>query len=313
MHVLVAGGSIFVGRAIVDHLMATGHRVSVLNRGTRPVPGAQQWIADFDDPASIGRALAGARFDAVVDLTSSSAVHVDALCDALGGRVSRWLYVSSAAVYCEDGRYPMPESHPLGRSAAWGEYGLEKLSAERRLCERVQDRPLFVLRPPYVYGPHNPAPREHWLWARLLAGRPVLIPGRGETPLQFLHADDLGAAVASALAADVDPTPHIYNVGQSDWGPINAYLEVLAQVSGTSLRTREVPYAELGVAPREFFPFRDYPCVLDPTRIERELGFEPARSLESGFAETFASCDPERLVSHLDTAAEDQILRRLDS
>lgn len=310
MRVLVAGGSVFVGRAIVDHLLGVGHAVVVLNRGTRHVAGAEQLVADRDDPPAVARALRHRRFDAVVDLTSLSAAHVDGLCDALGDRVARWIYVSSAAVYAEDGRFPMPESHPLGHSGVWGAYGLEKLAAERRTAERVGDRPVFLLRPPYVYGPGNPAPREHWLWARLVAGRPILVPGRGDTPLQFLHADDLGAAVAQVLAADAAPGAHAYNVGQPDWGSMRAYLEALARAAGAPLDVREVPYRELGVAPRAFFPFRDYACVLDVARIARELGWRPRRSLEAGLAETWASRAPGDLPS-LDTAAEDALLARL--
>lgn len=37
MNILVLGGTRFVGRAIVDRL-AEGHDVTLLNRGTRPLP-----------------------------------------------------------------------------------------------------------------------------------------------------------------------------------------------------------------------------------------------------------------------------------
>ncbi len=313
MDILIVGGSYFVGRSIVAHLIGSGHRIAVLNRGTRPVAGGEQLIADRNDTASMRNALAGRRFDAVADLTSRSRAHVDSLYDALGGRFARMLYISSAAVYAEDGRFPMAETHPVGPSAEWGDYGLEKLASERRLAERSAERPLFVLRPPYIYGPGNTAPREHWLWARLLAGRPILIPELGETPLQFLHADDLGRAVECALESDAASALHVYNVGHSDWVSVREYLEILARVSGTDLEMREVPYPALGVRPREFFPFRDYACVLDVAKIRSELSWEPSRALELGLAQTFQHCDRERLTEHLDTAAEDALLSRLEA
>ena len=314
MRILFLGGSYFVGRAIVRQLVADGNDVNLLNRGSRPIDGTHQLIADCDDTAAVQRVLAGQRkFDWVVDTLTASAKHVDSVCNALEDRFGGWLYISSAAVYTEDGSYPVAETHPVGASRQWGDYGRSKLASEQRLAQRCEalGRPFVSLRPPYIYGPDNPAPREHWLWSRLLAGRPILVPGDGDTPIQFLHATDLGRVVAHTLAQRDLSGTHFYNVGEPSWVTVRAYLEILARVSATSLDLRPVPYPSLGIKPRDFFPFRDYACVLDTAKIERELGWKPEISLERGMAQTFEQADSIQLAEKFDTEVEDRILARL--
>ncbi len=314
VEILFLGGSYFIGRAIAGRLLAAGHAVAVLNRGSRPVAGTEPIVADRDDPDAMARALRGRSFDAVVDTsgyTGSQATHA---ARALDGRFGRWIHLSSAAVYVEDGRHPMAETHPVGRSLQWGQYGFDKLAGELVLLREAERgrAPVFVLRAPYVQGPGNDAPREHWLWQRMLRDRPVLVPGEGATGIQLLHTDDLGRAVETLLAAPDRPGGFVYNVGNPDWGSMRAYLETLGRVAGVVPDLRPVPYGDLGVPPRSFFPFRDYPCVLDATRIEREHGFRPAFDLETGLRDTFASHDPEALArAPIDTEAEDEILSRI--
>ena len=68
MHVLIIGGTRFVGRHIVEELLAQGHRVSVLNRGVSPDPLPDEVVrlrADRTKPEEVRAALDGQSFDAV--------------------------------------------------------------------------------------------------------------------------------------------------------------------------------------------------------------------------------------------------------
>ncbi|HEX4477469.1 MAG TPA: NAD-dependent epimerase/dehydratase family protein, partial [Polyangiaceae bacterium] len=70
MEVLVIGGNRFVGRSLVLALLFRRHRVSVLNRGARATPsGVEHLVADRATDA-FDAALAGRRFDAVVDFAA---------------------------------------------------------------------------------------------------------------------------------------------------------------------------------------------------------------------------------------------------
>jgi nucleoside-diphosphate-sugar epimerase len=65
---LVLGGTGFVGRRLVEVLVAEGNLVTVLNRGVTPVelpPGVDRLVADRSHPASMRSALARSDWDAV--------------------------------------------------------------------------------------------------------------------------------------------------------------------------------------------------------------------------------------------------------
>lgn len=83
MHILVTGATGKVGRPLVDHLLAAGHRVRALTRDPRRPdlrPGPE-WIAgDLGDPASLSAAFAGV--DAVHLINFHGDAYAPILCGA---------------------------------------------------------------------------------------------------------------------------------------------------------------------------------------------------------------------------------------
>ena len=72
MNSLVLGGTGFVGRRLVEILVAEGNPVTVLNRGVTPIelpPGVDRLAADRSDPASMRSAVATSDWDAVFDVS----------------------------------------------------------------------------------------------------------------------------------------------------------------------------------------------------------------------------------------------------
>jgi NAD-dependent epimerase/dehydratase family protein len=91
--VLVIGGTGFVGRAVVDRLLATGHRPTLFNRGrTPPLPGVDQLRGDRE--AGDYTALRAGRWDAVVDVIGYLPRHVNGIWQERPARgdqgLSRW-------------------------------------------------------------------------------------------------------------------------------------------------------------------------------------------------------------------------------
>jgi 2'-hydroxyisoflavone reductase len=68
MSVLILGGSRFMGRHIAEQLVAQGETVAMLNRGSRDLPAGVAFVRGDRSEARGLDALAGRRFDAVVDL-----------------------------------------------------------------------------------------------------------------------------------------------------------------------------------------------------------------------------------------------------
>ena len=67
--VLVIGGTLFIGRALVKELLHVGHEVAVLHRKNRHNFGKKvaNIMADRNDPEAMKRALAVKNFDVVYD------------------------------------------------------------------------------------------------------------------------------------------------------------------------------------------------------------------------------------------------------
>jgi nucleoside-diphosphate-sugar epimerase len=74
VRVLVLGGTHHVGRAVVEAALARGDSVTTATRGVSgpPASGARAVHADRTDKASLGAALDGGSWDAVIDTWSAA-------------------------------------------------------------------------------------------------------------------------------------------------------------------------------------------------------------------------------------------------
>ena len=72
MKVLVLGGTRFMGRLLAWRLVAQGHEVTLVHRGTRAVPFAERVETLVGDRSTgvLPSLLEGRRFDATVDFSA---------------------------------------------------------------------------------------------------------------------------------------------------------------------------------------------------------------------------------------------------
>jgi 2'-hydroxyisoflavone reductase len=164
MHILVVGGTRFIGRHVVDQALAAGHRVTVFHRGRS---GADLFHDDDRVELRIGdrnedlSALAEGRWDATVDTCAYVPRQVQQLADTLGDRGGRYLLVSSVSAYASPVHAGFTEDAPLaelddpGTEEVTGEtYGGLKVLCERAAVDRFGPSTV-VVRPTYVVGPDD--------------------------------------------------------------------------------------------------------------------------------------------------------------
>ncbi|QJW35358.1 NAD-dependent epimerase/dehydratase family protein [Cellulosimicrobium protaetiae] len=209
---LVLGGSDFVGRAVVDDALARGWDVTVLNRGSTPVPdGVRQLVGDrtrADGLDALRAPGAHDAWDAVVDTWSWAPAAVRDAARLLADRIpddGRYVYVSSRSVY------PFPPARGADESAALvdgdpddtthDDYARAKRGAEIAAVEALGDRAI-LLRAGLILGPRENVGRLPWWLRRVVRGGPVLAPGPADLPLQYVDARDL-----AAFALDVSTNP----------------------------------------------------------------------------------------------------------
>lgn len=312
--VLVSGGTGFVGAGVVRALLRDGHHVTVLNRGSHLVADTRQLTADRNHRGDLCRVLKGQRFDAVVDTNAYTGVQAQLLIEALAGRTDRIVVISSGAVYSDNAAQPPGEDQPAEGASVWGPYGLGKVGVEaayRAAADRFAH--CAIVRPPYIFGPGNSSDRETWFWTRQLAGRPVLLPGNGETRAQFVHNDDLAAAVI-LLASGDRVGFDVFNVAHPDMLSFAELAELLGEIAGVDQRTIRLGSKADDMPPRAWFPFRDFPCLMDPTRILHETSWGPKAALRERFAETLAHYSRDALVAaYSPTDAEARLLTKVSA
>jgi 2'-hydroxyisoflavone reductase len=244
MHILILGGTSFVGRAIVERALASGSDVTIFSRGqTNPglFPEAARLVGDrasgqYESLTSHGG------WDAVVDVSGYVPRHVQQAADAVGEKTSRYLFISTAVVY------DFARDHDAG--AAWDEeaprmapvrdtedvtlqaYGPLKVACEDDLLARFGNRATLV-RPGIVAGPHDLTDRFTWWVRRAARGGRVALPGQPGQPVQVIDVNDLAALVWQLLA---DDRSGAFNaVGPAEPTTMAGLIEACAQAAGTAV------------------------------------------------------------------------------
>ncbi|MBR1771504.1 MAG: DUF4125 family protein [Lachnospiraceae bacterium] len=205
MRILVIGGTYFLGKLFVE-LASKEHTVTVLNRGSRRVawsrPEAVEEIhADRHDGRTLRTlaetgALRGAQFDAVVDFCAYQQEDIRSILDVLGSQIKQYLFVSTCDVYRRGTGLPINESGSLETrdfGGAAGAYILGKTALERELvaCAGQYNVAWTSIRPAFIYGPHNYAPREGMFFQWITQAGQVLCPTDADGTFQMVYVQDV--------------------------------------------------------------------------------------------------------------------------
>lgn len=300
MNALVLGGSVFVGRRLVDRLVADGHDVTVLNRGrtsTALAPGVAHVAADRTDAESMRAALQGREWDAVYDVSgfvmAAGGSDIGLLLDLLDGHVGAYVFVSSIMAYDQSllGRFPWSEDLPDNPDGATT-YGGFKALAERAVVarHRATGFPGSAIRPAAIYGPDNNIfDMETPMFLRLEQGRPILLPHGGLVAGSYGHVDDLCELLVTMAS---NPAAHgeVFNAS-GDGVTSRRYIDTLAEIVGAEPDVVEVPDAVVASVERPGWGHlfgRRHHAVLDLTKARTVLGFAPRYDLHAGHEHTYA-------------------------
>lgn len=195
MRLLILGGTVFLGRHVIDAALARGHTVTMLNRGRHGpglFPDVERLIGDRDGDMS---ALHGRAFDAVIDCSGYTPAQVDRGLAALDTGTPHVVFVSTISTYAS---FPPHQVYDEDAPLADGQegYGPLKARAEEALARALPSRHAIV-RPGLIVGPHDPTGRFTYWPARVARGGEVLAPGRPERPVQIIDVRDLAAFCVS--------------------------------------------------------------------------------------------------------------------
>lgn len=264
------------------------------------------------DAAAVARALADYAIDAVVDLavTLPDQDGIDATEAILRGNVLatarlleavrqhwsalpearrrefRMVHVSSDAIYgpLDSGERPFVESSPFKpRSplAAAKAASIHVVNAVHAMC----GLPVVTVVAPNAYGPCQPPDKLiPATLLRALRGQPLMVPGDGRQIRDWLHADDLAAALWLALQTGrPGETYHVSGTNEQRLIDVvrlvATLLDLRAPRADGRSHARQIAHAG---ASAEFGQRR----ALDGGKLLRDLGWRPRESFAAGLEKT---------------------------
>jgi len=197
--------------------------------------------------------------------------------------ISRFISVSSCAVYGEAKYMPIDEGHPTNPSSP---YAASKLCSEA-YCEAFHNSyglNTTVLRLFNVYGPRqerNPyAGVIVKFQERLRIRCPPIICGDGRQTRDFVHVNDVVEAIVRSLRAG-QSKGRTYNIGSGQATSIGRLADLMINISGAKLKPTYCP-------PR---PGDILHSQADIARAKEELGYEPKVSLDRGLRSLLGTSD----------------------
>ena len=318
--ILVTGGAGFIGSAVVRLLVGKGARVVNVDKLTyagnpdslRDVAGASNYRfveADVGDAPRLLALMAEEQVDAVMHLAAES--HVDRSIDEprvfvetnvvgtvrlLDAALAYWRdlpadrrtgfrfhHISTDEVFgdltFEGGSFT--EESPYAPSSP---YSASKASADHfvRAWHATYGLPVVLSNCSNNYGPfHFPEKLVPLTILNAIEGKPLPVYGRGENVRDWLHVEDHARALAAIVGRG--RVGESYNVGarseRSNLQVVEAICDLVdARLGGPSRRSL--------ITFVEDRPGHDRRYAIDPSKIERELGWKPLESFDSGLAGT---------------------------
>lgn len=240
MKLLILGGTVFLGRALVDAAQAAGHEVTLFNRGrSNPDLYADLETIVGDRDGDLDK-LARRRWDAVIDTCGYVPRVVKASAEMLADAVDTYVFISSISAYENTATTGQDESAPVGMlddesvEEVTGEtYGPLKALCEQAATAAMDGRALNV-RSGLLVGPHDPTDRFTYWPVRVARGGEVLAPISAEMPTQFIDVRDMADWIIHAVETGTTGT---FNVtGPVEPLPLGTLLTTAKAVSESDAR-----------------------------------------------------------------------------
>jgi len=321
MLVAVIGGTRHIGPAIVRLLVEAGHQVAVYNRGRTPAQlpsGVQRFVVDRKVPGQLATALRNHRPDAIIDMIGYVVQDVEEVYSALPSLL-HYVFCSTAAVYGRIGRTTPDESTPV---APYDPYTFGKVACEQFLTEKYHSSNFHttILRLAHPYGPRDhllyTAGRESLFVDRMRHGRPIIIPGSGQTRMHPIYVEDAARAFVHILGQP-ECMGFIYNLAGEQILTLDEYFASIARVLGVPLVAHKLPAnffrdnAHLWAGRHRQFDFGanwvSYESAFDISALRR-IGFRSHTDHDTGVALTLQWLDSNHLIPQSSDEDEEDVI-----
>jgi len=313
MHILVTGGSGFIGTRLIENLLKDNHDIKIYDKHISKTYPELMSEGDVRDLETLTKAcegidliynLAAEHADNVTPLSLYNDVNVDGaeniVTAAIANNVKNIIFTSSVAVYPLDAGESNEELEP----APFNEYGRTKLAAEKvfkKWQAKEKDNSLFIVRPAAVFGEGNRG-NIYNLLKQIHSGKFVNI-GKGDNKKSIGYVGNISAFLASL--ATKKATVDIYNYTDKPDMSAREMAEYIQKELGRDRKIPTVPYFVgllggytfdvLSKLTGKKFPISSIrikkftaDTSIDTTKLENS-GFKRPYTLQEGFTKTIKS------------------------
>jgi 2'-hydroxyisoflavone reductase len=207
MKLLMLGGTVFLGKHIVEAAQDRGHEITLFNRGEHHpelFPEVEKLRGDRKGDLAALR-QEGRQWDAAIDTSGYIPRVVRASTQALADVVGHYTFISSISAYADFTKPDLTEDAPLAKldDEAVEEVTNESYGALKALCEQAATTTVpgrvFIVRPGLIVGPDDPTDRFTYWPCRAARGGEMLAPGEPDQPTQFIDVRDLAAWIVKMV------------------------------------------------------------------------------------------------------------------
>jgi len=248
--ILFIGGPGNISTSAVEELLERGYEIGIFTLPESPKHGLENnvrfYFGNRDNAGEIQKAVADFRPELTADVCCFTVKQAQGLIEVLRGKVSKHLFVSTVDVYGYPlTRLPLRESDAFNKPVS--QYAADKLACEKLFwVEHFQGRiPLCIVRPSYSFGP--PFLLSFFsrrggleLIARLRAGRPVVVPGDGQTLIHPSSAYNTGRMLAEILVCP-DTVGQDFTCAHPSFMTGDDYYRLFAGVLGVEANLVHIP------------------------------------------------------------------------
>ncbi len=201
--ILVLGGTVFVGRALVETALAAGADVTTLNRGQSgpDVAGVTAIRGDRTDGAALTGLTRLGHFDFVVDTTPQVPAHVVVSTRVLDSVVDAYVVVSSLSAVAGWGQVPITTDSPWNPNDPDAtdnpDYSEAKSGVEHAAMRELGDKAV-IIRPGVIAGPYERIGRLPWWLTYVRDHELIIAPGRPTANYQVVDVRDLAQGLLNA-------------------------------------------------------------------------------------------------------------------
>ncbi|WP_210519758.1 NAD-dependent epimerase/dehydratase family protein [Hymenobacter terricola] len=296
----VIGGAGFIGRAVVEALLAQGRHVLVLGRREIPqeeLPVGVEYIVNDGSDQLLRQVFH--RANEVVDLAYATIpqtsfqdpVH-DILINvpatvrlfelAAEASLRKFIWISSGGtVYGRSTAASQDEEHSTNPISP---YGITKLAIEKyaHLFYETRNLPIVCVRPSNAFGEGQRAYSGQGFIATAIAsildGKQLSLFGENGTVRDYLHVQDMAEGIVAAL---VQGHPgEVYNVGSGQGLNNRQVLDALAPLAaatGAEVRVQTLPERQFDVPVN----------VLDSQKLTAHTGWQPTIGFSAALLRTW--------------------------